>query len=83
MQQHNNLVFATGGSLALDKRRFFHISYKFDSNYDPVPMTIEEDPGELTIKVTPQHEVMIKRLEAFEARKTLGCWISPSSNQIP
>ena len=82
MQKHNNFVDATGGALALDKCRFFYIKYEFDKNHNATPMLTKDNPGELIIQ-TNNGPVTIKRLEPDEARKTLGCLISPTLNQLP
>ena len=84
MQKHSNFVASTGGSLALDKCRFFLVNFEFDDNHDPYMLSSEELPGELIITdILTGSEHAIKRVEPHEARKTLGCFVSPSHNQIP
>ena len=84
MQKHFNFIVSTGGSLALDKCRFFFINFAFDSNHDPYMLSSQELPGDLIITniITGQTH-SIRRVEPHEARKTLGCFVSPSHNQLP
>ena len=84
MQKHSNFILSTGGSLALDKCRFFLINFKFDQNHDPQILTSDELTGELTItNIITGNSHVIKRVDSHEARKTLGCFVSPSHNQKP
>ena len=84
MQKHFNFVTSTGGTLALDKCRFFYILFGFDNNHDSYILSTEDSPGELIIKdnITGTFHT-IKRVDANDARKSLGCYISPSHNQGP
>ena len=83
MQLHYDLVHASGGDLALDKCKFFLIDFRFDNNHNPYIATKRDNPGDLQIKNVSGDPITITRLESNEARKTLGCFISPSFNQLP
>ena len=84
MQKHFNYVISTGGTLALDKCRFYYITFAFDDNHEPYILTIEENPGALEVfDMISKSMKTIRRVEATEARKTLGCFVSPSHNQEP
>ena len=84
MQKHSNYVSSTGGALALDKCRFYFIVFQFDEKHNPYILDMEENPGILQIRdpLTGQLS-QIKRVEYNAARKSLGCFVSPSHNQIP
>ena len=82
MQKHSNFVISTGGDMAFDKCRFYFIKYAFDQNYDPYVLNNEENPGDLIItNMLTNIETPIKRVEPNEARKTLGCLLTPTNNQ--
>ena len=82
MQQHSNFVMSTGGAMALDKCRFYFVKYAFDSNHDPYALSSEKNPGDLVINnMLTNSPSVIKRVEVNEARKTLGCLITPSNEQ--
>ena len=84
MQKHSNFILSTGGSLALDKCRFYLINFTFDKNHDPHMLTSDELSGELAItNIITGTSHIIRRVEPTEARKTLGCFVSPSHNQQP
>ena len=81
MQQHADLVHATGGALALDKCNFYLICYTFDKDKNPVILSNSDFPGELTITCpTTKKPVTIKRLEPDKEHKILGCYICPTNS---
>ena len=80
MQKHLNYVTSTGGTLALDKCRFYFIKFGFDKDHNPYILSIDENPGDLTIfDNIEQKSITIRRVEANEERRTLGCFISPAN----
>ena len=82
MQKHFNYVVSTGGTLALDKCRFYFIKFQFDDNHDAVIMSNDDNPGDLEIFDSINNtRIKIQRIEPNEARRTLGCFISPTNNQ--
>ena len=81
MQLHTNLVLSTGGTLALDKCKFYYVSYAFDNNGNPKIQPIQKSPGAMQIKNNFTNEsITIKRLEAHVAHRTLGYFIAPDGN---
>ena len=82
MQKHFDLVVATGGTLALDKCRFYFIDFSFDENHEAYILSIDDNPGELEIfDNSTGQQIRIQRVENTDARRTLGCYISPSNTQ--
>ena len=82
MQKHSNYVSSTGGALALDKCRYYHIKFTFDENHDAQILSNSDNPGNLVILDSiSQKQIQIQRVEPNEARRTLGCFISPTNNQ--
>ena len=81
MQQHTNLVLSTGGTLALDKCKFYYIKFSFNSNGDPYILPIQDSPGEMNIyNEFSSRSTRIKRMAHEEAHRTLGYFISPSGS---
>lgn len=81
MQLHTNLVLSTGGSLALDKCKFYLIEFDHDKNGNYYIKDIIDSPGSMEIHNDFSEEtVTIKRLEATVAHRTLGYYVSPNGD---
>ena len=82
MQLHTNLVLSTGGSLALDKCKFYLIEFQHDKQGEYFIRSVTDSPGCMKIHNDfSANTVEIKRLESSTAHRTLGYFVSPSGNQ--
>ena len=78
MQKHTYYIASTGGSLALDKCTWYHITFSFDENGNPIILNKTQMPGEIEVYTDFNGtKVRIKRLEYNVAHKTLGYFVSP------
>jgi len=73
------LLRATGGALVPTKCFWYLIDFQFKNN-EWQYITKAQKPGELSIKDNTQKRVAIPRLEAHEARRTLGVRLAPNRN---
>jgi len=73
------LLRATGGTLVPTKCFWYLINFKHTNNTWHY-ITKTQKPGEIAIQDDHCQQVEIPRLEAREARWTLGVWIAPGGN---
>ena len=80
-QLHSDILFSLGHKLAIDKCSFYAADYhrgKLKHDYK----LIHELPGCVHIREThTSAPINVKRLQPFQAHKTLGCQISLNVNQ--
>ena len=80
-QKHAYLLYASGHKLALDKCAFYWIKYVQEGLHQR-PMMNHEAPGELYLREGyGGEEKKIKRLQPYECHRTLGHYVSATSNQ--
>jgi hypothetical protein len=73
---------ATGGALIPSKSYWYGIDFKWNKQKQLWEYKqISELPGALTLKDHSRTTVTLTRLEAHEARETLGLWIAMDGNQ--
>jgi len=75
----HGLLQATGGDLVPDKCFWYLLNFQWANNHWRYK-TIEETPGQLTVQTEEQTMIIIPRLEALEARQTLGVRLVPDRN---
>ena len=81
MQLHTDFVLSTGGTLALDKCKFYFVEFAFNKLGNSYILPMSKSPGELIINNDfASTSTKIKRLEATEPHRTLGYYISPDGN---
>ena len=72
---------ATGGALREDKSFWYLIDYEWKKG-KWVYKTIDDTPGDITVRVDKGHREVIQRLEPQEARETVGVWLAMDGNNI-
>ena len=80
LQRHVDYVRVTGGCFALDKCSFYHVKYKFKNGHPQVENNTE-NRSKMIIRQNGQLQE-IKKLEPDEEHKTLGCYVSPTGNNV-
>ena len=81
LQLHAQLVYATGGQLALDKCKYYDIRHRFDKG---IPRSLRKNEYESVLWVQKDFQSdkeLIKLLDYDETHKTLGYYVCPSGNQ--
>lgn len=81
LQLHAQLVYATGGQLALDKCKYYDIRHTFEKG---IPRFLNKNEFESVLWVQKDFQSekeMIKLLNFDETHKTLGYFVCPSGNQ--
>ena len=80
-QLHSDILFSMGHKLAIDKCSFYAADYcrgKFKHDFK----LIHEIPGSISIREAHTSEpIAVKRLQPFQAHKTLGCHIALNFNK--
>jgi hypothetical protein len=78
MQLWASLLEATGGKLELSKCFYYILSWKFDHNGKPIPMTIGEQSAyvsSITVNDSETGEdIEIRQSEVDQSHRTLGVW---------
>ncbi len=74
------IIDATGGALAVEKSRWWLIDFIWDEKGNYRYATIEDTPGQLTVKDWDGIVKPIQRMEPTEAYETLGLWMAPDGN---
>ena len=80
-QLHSDVLFSLGHKLAIDKCSFYAADY-IRGKIQHEHKLIHELPGTVHIREGhTSHPTNVKRLQPFQAHKTLGCHIALDSNQ--
>ena len=81
LQLNAQLVYATGGQLALDKCKYYDVRHKFEKG---IPRFLHKNEYESVLSVQKDFQSdkeLIKLLNFDETHKTLGYYVCPSGNQ--
>lgn len=80
-QLHSDVLFSMGHKLAIDKCSFYAADFN-RGKYKHEFKLIHELPGSLHVREThTSNPIPVKRLQPFQAHKTLGCHIALNFNQ--
>ena len=80
-QLHSDILFSLGHKLAIDKCSFYAADY-IRGKLKHEHKLIHELPGTIHIREThTSNRINVKRLQPFQAHKTLGCHIALNYNQ--
>ena len=80
-QLHSDILFSLGHKLAIDKCSFYAADY-IRGNLKHAHKLILELPGTIHIREThTSNPINVKRLQPFQAHKTLGCHLALNYNQ--
>ena len=74
------IIDATGGALAVEKSRWWLIDFIWDDRGNYRYATIDDTPGQLTVRDWDGIVKPIQRMEPTEAYETLGLWMAPDGN---
>jgi hypothetical protein len=81
----NELLESSGGKLELSKCFFYILSWKFDTEGNGIPMTIDEQQAQhvvpISIKAEHNHSVIFSQKEVNMAHKALGCYKAIDGNE--
>ena len=79
VQLHSDLVYTSGGILALDKCRCYYVDFYFDENGESHMFSKDQLPSEMLIQsALDSAMVNIEHICAFAPHETLGYIITPS-----
>ena len=82
VQLHSDLAYCTGGCIALDKCKFFHVDFHFDEFGESHMFTKDELPTSLTINSAIDGvPVEIDQLDVNDPWRSLGYFINPTGCQ--
>ena len=82
VQLHSDLAYTSGGCIALDKSKFFHLDFYFDDQGVSHLFTKDALPTELTIQSAIDGvPVEIEQLDINEKWRSLGYFINPTGSQ--
>ena len=78
VQTHADLVYVTGGSLALPKCKFYLVEFYFDEDGEAHVYRKQDRPTTLSIK-DPVDDKMIdlQHYDPFQSHDNLGYWLNP------
>ena len=80
-QLHSDILFSLGHKLAIDKCSFYAADYE-RGKFKHEHKLIHEMPGSINIREThTSAPISVKRLQPFQAHKTLGCQLALNFNQ--
>ena len=81
VQLHSDLVYTSGGILALDKCKYYHVDFYFDQDGKSHMFTKDQLPSEMQIKsALNEVPVVIEHIDSHNPHETLGYIITPSGN---
>ena len=82
VQLHSDLAYTSGGCIALDKSKFFHLDFYFDDDGVSHLFTKDELPTKLIIQsATDGVPVEIEQLDLNDKWRSLGYFINPTGSQ--
>ena len=82
VQLHSELAYCTGGCIALDKCKFFHVDFHFDEFGESHMFTKDELPTTLVINSAIDGvPVQIDQLDVNDPWRSLGYFINPTGTQ--
>ena len=78
VQTHADLVYITGGSLALPKCKFYLVEYYFDDNGDVHVYRKDQRPTKLSIKDPVDNKMInLQQYDPYQSHNNLGYWLNP------
>ena len=82
LQEHSDVVFTTGGLLALFKCVYYFVQYSFDENGKHTILSKDDNTKDLLVHMIDSDKmVRIDQLDPNNPHKNLGCFLCPTNNQ--
>ena len=82
LQEHSDVVYVTGGLLALFKCAYYFVNFEFDDDGEHSIIPMDRNQHDLKVHMIDSETlVTIDQLDPNDPHKNLGCHLSPTGNQ--